>query len=135
VRAHGRLATLRSGEKALSWLLGIARNVFYEELRRRRRHLRSIDANDEKNESSELAASSPSPEGVLMGAEADAQLEAALRELGDDRRVALIMRIDHELEYEEIAAAMNWPLSKVKNEIHRARLTLRTRLRSYVGGP
>ena len=44
------------------------------------------------------------------------------------------MRIDHGIDYDEIAEVMGWPLSKVKNEIHRARLTLRTRLSKYVGG-
>jgi len=29
---------------------------------------------------------------------------------------------------------MGWPLSKVKNEIHRARLVLRARLSKYVEG-
>ena len=63
----------------------------------------------------------PSPEGVLLGAEADAKLTAALAELGDERRAALLLRIDHGLDYDQIAEVMGWPLSKVKNEIHRAR--------------
>src|SRR5690348_18354578 len=49
VRAHARLGTLAASEKVLPWLFGIARNVFYEELRARRRHLRSI-SDDERNE-------------------------------------------------------------------------------------
>lgn len=130
VRAHARLATLREGDKALGWLLGIARNVFYEELRARRRHLRSID-DEERDAAPDVA---PSPEGVLLGAEADAQLADALGELGEERRTALVLRIDHGLDYDEIAELMGWPLSKVKNEIHRARLVLRTRLAKYVGG-
>jgi RNA polymerase sigma-70 factor (ECF subfamily) len=130
VRAHARLATLREGDKVLPWLFGIARNVFYEELRARKRHLRSID----EDERAEEADRAPSPEGVLLGAEADSQLAAALAELGEDRRAALVMRIDHGLDYDQIAEVMGWPLSKVKNEIHRARLVLRTRLAKYVEG-
>src|SRR6476660_5587085 len=91
VRAHAKLATLREGDKVLPWLFGIARNVFYEELRVRKRHLRSIDQ-DERGEEPD---DSPSPEGMLLGAEADAQLAVALSELGDERRQALVMRIDH----------------------------------------
>ena len=131
VRAHGKLATLRDDDKVLPWLFGIARNVFYEELRARRRHLRSLDDDDARGEEADV---SPSPEGMLLGAEADAKLGEALAELGDDRRAALVLRIDHGLDYDEIAAVMSWPLSKVKNEIHRARLTLRARLSKYVGG-
>ncbi|MDB4966729.1 MAG: polymerase sigma-70 factor, subfamily [Myxococcales bacterium] len=130
VRAHSRLSTLREGDKVLPWLFGIARNVFYEELRARKRHLRSIDDNERDEEPDR----SPSPEGMLLGVEADEQLSAALAALGEERRQALVMRIDHGLDYEEIAEVMGWPLSKVKNEIHRARLVLRTRLSKYVGG-
>jgi RNA polymerase sigma-70 factor (ECF subfamily) len=131
VRAHAKLGTLREGDKVLPWLFGIARNVFYEELRARKRHLRSLDDDAEHGEEPDRG---PSPEGMLLGAEADSQLAAALAELGDDRRAALVMRIDHGLDYDQIAEVMGWPLSKVKNEIHRARLTLRTRLSKYVGG-
>lgn len=129
VRAHARLSTLRAGDKVLPWLFGIARNVFYEELRAKRRHLRSVD--DGLGEEPDRA---PSPEGMLLGAEADAQLKAALAELSEERRAALVLRIDHGLDYDEICAIMEWPLSKVKNEIHRARLVLRERLQKYVGG-
>jgi RNA polymerase sigma-70 factor (ECF subfamily) len=130
VRAHTRLETLRAGDRLLPWLFGIARNVFYEELRARRRHLRALGDDGGPEE----ADDAPSPEGMLLGAEADAQLEEAMRALGEDRRAALVLRIDHGLDYDEIATVMGWPLSKVKNEIHRARLTLRTRLSKYVGG-
>lgn len=128
VRAHARLGTLRAQDKALPWLFGIARNVFYEELRVRRRHLRAVADEPEQVDQR------PSPEGRLIGAEADAQLAAALTELSEERRAALLLRIDHGLEYDEIAGVMGWPLSKVKNEIHRARLVLRARLAQYVGG-
>jgi RNA polymerase sigma-70 factor (ECF subfamily) len=130
VRCHSRLGTLREGDKVLPWLFGIARNVFYEELRARRRHLRALDDEGTPEE----VDRAPSPEGVVLGAEADAQLQEALAELGEERRQALVLRIDHGLDYDEIAGIMGWPLSKVKNEIHRARLTLRTRLSKYVGG-
>jgi RNA polymerase sigma-70 factor (ECF subfamily) len=129
VRAHARLGTLRECDKLLPWLLSIARNVFYEELRARRRHAPADEAELDKQ-----IDHAPSPEGVLMGRETDALLAQALGELGEDRRTALVLRIDHGLDYDEIAAVMRWPLSKVKNEIHRARLQVRARLSQHVGG-
>jgi RNA polymerase sigma-70 factor (ECF subfamily) len=128
VRAHARLGTLREQDKLLPWLFAIARNVFYEELRARRRRA----ANDAAALDEEIDRS-PSPEGLLMGREADTLLGEALAELGEERRAALVLRIDHGLDYDEIAGIMGWPLSKVKNEIHRARLSLRSRLCKYVG--
>ena len=131
VRAHAKLGTLREGDKVLPWLFGIARNVFYEELRAKKKHLRSLDDDDEHRQEPDQG---PSPEGILLGAEADAKLAEALAELGEERRAAFVLRIDHGLDYDQIAEVMGWPLSKVKNEIHRARLTLRARLSKYVGG-
>jgi RNA polymerase sigma-70 factor (ECF subfamily) len=61
-------------------------------------------------------------------------LAAALGELGEERRAALLLRIDHGLGYDEIAAQLGWPPAKVKNEIHRARLELRAVLGKYIGG-
>ena len=81
-----------------------------------------------------LVDQAPSPEAVLLSAESDRVLDGALANLAEERRAALLMRIDHGLGYGAIAAAMGWPLQKVKNEIHRARLQLRERLSGYVEG-
>ncbi len=130
VRAHGRLSTLRDRDKVLPWLFGIARNVAWELMRARRTHgpLALPPASEE------AVDYAPSPEAMLLSREADRHLSAALAELPEERRAALVLRIDHGLGYEQIAAVMGWPLFKVKNEIHRARLTLRVRLTRYMGG-
>ncbi len=127
VRAHGRLSSLRDDDKLGPWLFGIARHVFHETLRSRRMRAQ-LPALDE------TADSRPTPEGTLMGREADRLLAEALSLLPEVRGAALLLRIDHGLDYEEIRAVMGWSLAKVKNEIHRARLELRSRLSQYVGG-
>ena len=76
----------------------------------------------------------PGPEAALLGAEADRLLAEALGTLSEERRTALLLRIDHGLGYPEIAAALGWTLAKVKNEIHRSRLLLRERLGAYLEG-
>ena len=72
-------------------------------------------------------------QALLLSAESDRMLDGALKELGEERRAALLLRIDHGLGYGEISAAMGWTLQKVKNEIHRARLQLRKSLCVYLG--
>jgi RNA polymerase sigma-70 factor (ECF subfamily) len=128
VRAHQRLGTLQRAEKLQGWLLGIARMVFLENLRRKRRDAPAPD------DAPEQIDSAPSPEAALLAGEADKILEGALAALSDERRAALVLRLDHGLGYPEIAEAMGWTLQKVKNEIHRARLQLRERLASYLAG-
>ena len=131
VRAHSRLGTLRDETRLGSWLLGIARLVYLESRRSRVTHL---DIGAEENEPLlEAVLPSPTPEDLLLDRELEGLLAQALGELGEDRRAALLLRIDHGLAYEDIAQVMGWSLPKVKNEIHRARLRLRERLGGHVG--
>ena len=51
-----------------------------------------------------------------------------------ERRAILLLRLDHGLAYEEIAAALGLSLAKVKVEIHRGRQILRDELEGYEGG-
>jgi RNA polymerase sigma-70 factor (ECF subfamily) len=129
VRAHLRLTTLEQPEKLQGWLFGIARMVFREQLRRKRR-----DGPTPEDAEPTHVDSAPTPEAALLSGEADEVLDGALAALSEERRAALLMRLDHGLAYGEIAAAMGWTLQKVKNEIHRARLQLRERLASYLEG-
>jgi len=128
VRAHGRLSGIREGDKLLSWLFGIARNVALETLRRGKRTVPEDDGELERR-----ATDAPGPEIELLGREADAALAGALARLSPDRRAALLMYMDHGMSYGEIAATMGWSLPKVKIEIHRARLVLRAELATYLG--
>jgi RNA polymerase sigma-70 factor (ECF subfamily) len=129
VRAHARLSALRESGKLATWLFGIARLVALEEVRARRRH--PVAPPPDSDGSVDCALS---PEGLLMAREADQLLGSALEELDEERRAALLLRVDHGLDYAEVGAVMGWAPAKVKNEIHRARLTLRARLSKYIEG-
>ena len=128
VRAHTRLRFMREGDKLLPWLLGIARNVSFEMLRKSRR-TESVD----DDELDARVGSSVSPEAVLLSREADELLARALQRIPEERRAALILLMDHGLAYAEIAEILDWSLAKVKVEIHRARLKLRAELAKYIG--
>jgi RNA polymerase sigma-70 factor (ECF subfamily) len=127
VRAHSRLRTLREDERLGGWLLGIARMVSFEQLRQRKRDPAPIEDGEPSQPDR-----APGPEAVLLSGEADRVLDGALRSLSEERRAALLLRIDHGLGYDEIALAFGWNLQKVKNEIHRARLQLRAQLAGYL---
>lgn len=127
VRAHLRLSTLSEPGKLQGWLFGIARMVFLESLRKKRREAPVAD----EPEPAQIDRA-PTPEAALLGREADRVLDQALGGLSQERRAALLMRLDHGLGYDEIADALGWNLQKVKNEIHRARLQLRTQLAEFL---
>lgn len=131
LRAFDTLHTLRDSARLSPWLFGIARNVFLEHCRS---HRQLVLQNSETAEDSEAVDESPTPDVALLLAEADRVLAAALAHVGEPRKSALLLRLDHGLPYEDIAELMGWSIAKVKNEIHRARLQLRSQLLRYLRG-
>ena len=119
VRAFRGLGALRDESRLVPFLFGIARMVAREMHRTR---LRST------SEAAPEQADGRTPESALLGAETARTLDAALDELSEGRRAALLLRVDHGLPYEEIAEIMGWSLAKAKVEIHRAREVLRGHL-------
>lgn len=98
-----------------AYLFTIARNLYRDNLRRNRR-------NTELEES--IPDDSP---GLANRTEHKAELAAvmkALQELPEIDRAVLLMRAQEEMPYEEIAQAMELPVTTVKVKVHRARLKL-----------
>lgn len=98
-----------------AYLFTIARNLYRDHLRR-------------NNRLTELEETIPdSKPGLASQTEHKAELEtvmAALRKLSEVDRAALLMRAQEEMSYEEIAQALNLPVTTVKVKVHRARLKL-----------
>lgn len=136
VRAFQRLHTLESPERPAPWLFGIARNVSLEFRRARRRRRRVLDDKGlevwQDNDAAEDG--SGSPEDHALRNEALHLVEDAIGELSHDRRTVLLLRVDHDMSCDDIAATMGWSVSKVKVEIHRARQTLREAIQKIEGG-
>jgi RNA polymerase sigma-70 factor (ECF subfamily) len=100
---------------ALAYLLAVARNTY---LNGRRRRLREVPLPEE------MVASTNDPAGLL---DDRAQLDhviRALRSVPEGERAALLLRVDHGLPYEEIAAALGTTVGAAKVRVHRARLRL-----------
>jgi RNA polymerase sigma-70 factor (ECF subfamily) len=60
-------------------------------------------------------------------------VEEALAALPEKQRTALALCRDGELSYEEIASVLGTSLQATKSLIHRARETLKGRLKPYLG--
>jgi RNA polymerase sigma-70 factor (ECF subfamily) len=98
-----------------AYLFTIARNLYRDHLRRNRR-------NTELEES--IPDASP---GLGDRTEHKAELASvmkALQELPEIDRAVLLMRAQEEMPYEEIAQALELPVTTVKVKVHRARLKL-----------
>jgi RNA polymerase sigma-70 factor (ECF subfamily) len=134
IRAFRRVRELPPDARLVPWVFGIARNVSLE-LRRARGRLRRVVVDSPAPVQAAVAdRSRRTPEAELLDREALVVVERAMSELSEERRAALLLRLDHGLAYEDIAELMGWSLAKVKVEIHRAREVLRAKMAEYRGG-
>ena len=119
------------------WLLRIATNACYDELRRRgRRPQVPLEGTDEDVEADALpwmADTNPSasPEAVLQRRELQAALEACIQRLPTKLRAVLLLVDVHGLDYAEAAATLEVPLGTVKSRLARARAAMRRCLGAF----
>ncbi|MCW5556123.1 MAG: sigma-70 family RNA polymerase sigma factor [Verrucomicrobiae bacterium] len=137
VQVYKSAARYEPSAKFSTWLFTIARNLCLNEIRRRARHpAGSLDHSAAETDDHPLrqvedkGVSSP-PEQLLRG-ELEEKVERALAELPENQRTALLLCRQEELSYEEIAAVLGCSLSATKSLIHRARETLKARLKPYL---
>jgi RNA polymerase sigma-70 factor (ECF subfamily) len=133
VGAYRGLAAFRGSPEGLRpWLLRIAVNACYDQLRRRRRRpAESLDALS-RAEDDEAASpvdrvldTSQNPEQSALASETVRAIESALTRLSVDRRVAVVLCDVQGLSYEEAARVMQVELGTVKSRLSRARAQLR----------
>ena len=120
-----------------TFLFTIARNLCLNEIRRRVRHpADSLDeprADDDDHPLRQIEDPRQPPAGDEAGhAELYRLVDEALALLPEKQRTALVLCREGELSYEEIAAVLGTSVQATKSLIHRARLTLRQRLRPYL---
>lgn len=118
------------GQSAFStWAYRITMNTCLDELRRRRsRAATSLDALLETGW--DPAAETVTPEDAAISAEQRRELEAAIANLPEDMRSAIILREMHDMTYEEISEALDTNIGTVKSRISRGR----ERLRQLING-
>jgi RNA polymerase sigma-70 factor (ECF subfamily) len=134
-RAFRRLGSLDDRTRILPWIFAIARNVSLEARKARTRERRVFIAEGDSNgHGARVLPTRTSPEADLLGQESVRIVAAALAELNEERRAALLLHVDHGLSYEDIAQTMAWSLAKVKIEIFRGREVLRATLDAYRRG-
>jgi len=124
--------------KFTTWLFTITRNLVFNESRRRKnRPTSSLDApasgSDEDAGPRQFADdSAPSPEAALLEREMREAIDAAIAELPEQQRLAVVLRRYEEMPYEEIARVLELTVPAVKSLLFRARSFLRERLERYM---
>ncbi|MFN2623561.1 MAG: RNA polymerase sigma factor, partial [Chthoniobacterales bacterium] len=133
VRVWKNLKRYEPRAKFTTWLLKITRNLVFNELRRRSRHpavpLQSETDEEERPLKDDHAVS---PDATLLEHELQEAVDAAIAQLPETQRMAVILRRYEELSYEEIAEALDQSVSAVKSLLFRAQTELRESLKRYL---
>lgn len=119
VKAWANLASFTIGTNLKAWLFTILRNVYYSELRKRRREVEDADGD---------YAARLSTHGAQNGHMDMEDFRAALNRLPDDQREALILIGASGFSYEEVAEICQCAVGTVKSRVNRARRRLMTML-------
>ena len=137
IRVYRHIRRLNEPAKFKSWLGRIATNLFYDELRRRKRldAAISLDAPrllDHDPIDWEIAAVGPGPVDSLLTEEFYDWFKVAIAALPESFRLTIVMREIEGLTYEEIAETTGVSLGTVKSRIARARNRLQAELQKYL---
>jgi RNA polymerase sigma-70 factor, ECF subfamily len=139
IRVYRNIRRLQEPAKFKGWLGRITTNLFYDELRKRKKHAGtlSLDAPrylDDDNVDWEIAADEPGPVDNMLTQEFYDCLQKAIEDLPEVFRTTIVLREIQGLPYEEIAEITGATLGTVKSRIARARGRLQESLQHYLDG-
>ncbi|NJK36198.1 MAG: sigma-70 family RNA polymerase sigma factor [Oscillatoriales cyanobacterium SM2_2_1] len=138
LRVFRHVHRLQEPEKFRGWVSRIVTNLFYDELRKRKRMGTPISLNAPLQTHSgdeiewELPSPDPSPTEHLSAQEFYEHLHRAIATLPPDFRQTIVLREIEGLAYEEIAKITGVSLGTVKSRIARARAKLQAELQPYL---
>jgi RNA polymerase sigma-70 factor, ECF subfamily len=137
IRVYRNIKRLQDPIKFRGWLSRIATNLFYDELRKRKRYQSplSLDAPLSLSDGEvnwELPSEEAGPDETLSTNEFYQQLRTAIADLPEAFRTTIVLREIEGLAYEEIAEITGVSLGTVKSRIARARLRLQDQLQPYL---
>ena len=115
VRALGALSQFRPGTNLKAWLFTILRNLFFEQVRRRRREAAALTAHGPTDD-----AARPEQDDASQIRD----LHRLLWRLPPLLREALVLVGAQELSYEEAAVICGVPIGTMKARVSRARVQL-----------
>ena len=133
LRVFKALGSFRSGEGSfVVWLARLTRNLLIDNYRRTKaeRVTDSIEEQLPLLEESRTAFASRT-DARVVGREASEMLQQALGKLSPELRETVILRDLQEMEYREIAIALNVPEGTVKSRLNRGRAELARLLKRH----
>jgi RNA polymerase sigma-70 factor (ECF subfamily) len=127
------MARLRDGSNVKGWLFAILRNIWLNQLRRRRSTPPIVGIDADENVASGVVETSKDPHEAYVSRMECQQVREAIRQLPVDSREVILLREYEELSYQEIATILDCPAGTVMSRLGRARSKLRTLLVETAG--
>lgn len=125
------IGAYRRDAKFETWLFKIASNAYRKRLRWRAAGKRDGWEVDAESDVELPAANSPAPGDTLLRKERSRLLREAIGKLPAQMRRCLLLRVDQELSYREIAAVLRLSPETVKVHLFQARRRLKEELGPY----
>jgi RNA polymerase sigma-70 factor (ECF subfamily) len=138
IKAYRALPQFRGDSAFYTWLYRIAINTAKNAVVSRDRS--PVDYNfdrdsiDESYDMQGRLKDAETPEGLVLTDEIRHTVNAAIEQLPEDLRTAIVLRELEGLSYEQIAGAMGCPVGTVRSRIFRAREAIDRRLREVFEG-
>ena len=136
VRVFKSAKSFRAEQRFATWLFTIAANLARNQFRWRSRHPNlSLDAENPETEQAigaTLPANSPTPKEAALAGERAAAVRAAVKNLPEDLREAIVLCEWEERSVAEAATILEATPKAVESRLYRARGILRERLKGWL---
>ena len=112
--------TFRGESETLTWLCAIAKNLFYDEMRRQSRQSKEADT--------EIADTDDDPAAAVANADASFRIHLVLHELDEPYKEVFELRCFGELSFNQIGTIFQKTESWARVTYHRAKLKIQERM-------
>jgi RNA polymerase sigma-70 factor (ECF subfamily) len=125
VRAMQAMERLRAGSNIQGWLFTILKNVWFNQLRKRRTGPQMVEIEVWDDVANSVVEPSKDAHDLYVSKMQAEQVRAAIRELPVEFREIILLREYEDLSYQEIAGVLDCPVGTVMSRLGRARAKLR----------
>ncbi|MFQ5745941.1 MAG: sigma-70 family RNA polymerase sigma factor [Gemmatimonadota bacterium] len=131
LKAYRSWDRFEPGTNCRAWLMTILRNTFINQFRRQKARPASVEFDQVAERPGYEGLFNADPEGEIFGRLIDDEVVAAIEELPEEFRVAIVLSDLEGLSYQEVSELMDIPVGTVKSRLFRARKRLQKRLYEY----
>src|ERR1700726_1733515 len=128
VRAIPAMGRLRPDSNVKAWLFKILRNIWFNQLRKRRSEPQIVQTDEEGASLDNLVNPGQNSYEIYASELERRRVRAAIQELPMESREIILLREFEELSYQEIASLLGCPQGTVMSRLARARSMLRVLL-------